>query len=293
MHAEPSMIYYGQGYPYWLPKNENQLDFPYAVMGHEMAHQWTLPLALVEGLPFMSEGLAWYYGIMLVKETRGSGQTGQLMSFLRQPYPHQPIRRGEPLLRGLDPYLSYRRGPFALYALTEYIGTDQVNSAIRQLVLKSDSVGAPLITTLDLYRELQAVTPDSMQYLLHDLFEVNTLWQFETKRVAAVETKAGTWHVTIDVNARKIVYDSAGVETEMPMDEEIPIGVFAARLPGHDELSVPLYLKKHRIRSGDQTIIVTVSGKPILAGIDPNHLLDWEEKDDDDNIEEVDPVSGR
>jgi ABC-2 type transport system permease protein len=293
MHAEPSLIYYGQGYPYWLPKNENQLDFPYAVMGHEMAHQWTLPLALVEGLPFMSEGLAWYYGIMLVKETRGPEQTRKLLSFLRQPYPHQPIRRGEPLLRGLDPYLSYRRGPFALYALTEYIGTDQVNGAIRQLVSKSDSVGAPLVTTLDLYRELQAVTPDSMQYLLHDLFEVNTLWQLETKRVTAGETKAGMWQVTIDVHARKIVYDSAGVETEMPMDELISIGVFAMHVPGRDELSTPLYLKKHRIRSGDQTIIVTVSGKPILAGIDPNHLLDWEEKEEDDNIEAVNPVSGR
>src|SRR6185503_8752111 len=121
---------------YWLPKNENRLDFPYAVMGHEVAHQWTLPYALVEGLPFMSEGIAWYYGIMLVKETRGPSQTRQLLSFLRQPYPHQPIRRGEPLLRALDPYLSYRRGPLAMFALSEYAGSDRVNSAIRTLVEK-------------------------------------------------------------------------------------------------------------------------------------------------------------
>ena len=175
-----------------------------------------------------------------------------------------------------------------MYALTEYIGTEQVNGALRNLVEKSDSGGAPLVTTLDLYRELQAVTPDSMKYLLHDLFEVNTLWQFETKSVTAVEAKAATWQVTLNVHARKIVYDSAGVETERPMDEWIPIGIFAEPESGHDELSAPLYLEKHRIRSGDQTIIVFVSGsKPILAGIDPNHLLDWEEKDDDDNIEEV------
>lgn len=287
MHAEPGMIYYGQGYPYWIPEDENRLDFPYAVMGHEMAHQWTLPLALAEGLPFLSEGLAWYYGIMLVEETRGPAQTRQLLSFLRQPYPHKPIRRGEPLLRALDPYLSYRRGPFAMYALTEYIGTDQVNGAIRKLIMKSDSAGAPLVTTLDLYRELQEVTPDSMRYLLHDLFEVNTLWQLETKSATSIETKAGTWQVTLSVHARKIVYDSAGVETEVPIDESIPIGIFAMHESGRDELSAPLYLKKHRIRSGNQTIVVTVSGKPVLAGIDPNHLLDWEEKEDDDNIEQV------
>jgi len=34
----------------------------------------------------------------------------------------------------------------------------------------------------------------------------------------------------------------------------------------------------HRIRSGDQTITVTVPREPALAGIDPYHLLDWEER---------------
>jgi hypothetical protein len=31
---------------------------------------------------------------------------------------------------------------------------------------------------------------------------------------------------------------------------------------------------------------VTVPGKPVLAGVDPHHLLDWEENEDDDNIRE-------
>jgi ABC-2 type transport system permease protein len=32
---------------------------------------------------------------------------------------------------------------------------------------------------------------------------------------------------------------------------------------------------------------VIVPGEPYLAGIDPLHLLDWEEREDDDNIEGV------
>ena len=44
-------------------------------------------------------------------------------------------------------------------------------------------------------------------------------------------------------------------------------------------------MQKHRIRSGEQTITVTVPRKPVRAGIDPYHLLiDWEL---DDNIEKV------
>jgi hypothetical protein len=33
--------------------------------------------------------------------------------------------------------------------------------------------------------------------------------------------------------------------------------------------------------------MLTVARKPVLAGIDPFHLLDWEEGEDDDNVEVV------
>ena len=42
-------------------------------------------------------------------------------------------------------------------------------------------------------------------------------------------------------------------------------------------LSAPLYVRKHRIRSGEQTITVTVPGRPAHAGIDPYHLLEFTE----------------
>lgn len=286
MHADPSLIYYGQGYAHWFPETQHSLDLPYAIMGHEMGHQWTLPYAFVEGLPFLSEGLAWHYSIMMVQATRDSGQLRQLMSFMRQPYPHQPIRRGEPLLRALDPYLAYKRGPLAMYALTQYAGADRVNKALHTLNTNSRLPLAKPVSTLDLYAELKNALPDSLQPLLYDIFEVNTLWSFETKGVTSIK-KNNLWEVTLRVTAKKIVYDSAGVETEVPMNEWIPIGVFGKRKPGHDELSSPLFLKPHRIRSGEQTITVTVAGPPLLAGIDPHHLLDWEEKEDDDNIEAV------
>jgi ABC-2 type transport system permease protein len=287
MHADAAMITHAEGFALWSPKDDaGSLDLPSAIVAHEMGHQWNVPPALAEGLPVMSESLAWYAGMQVVRESYGDAQLRHLLSFMRSPYPYAPIKRGEPLLRGLDPYMSYRRGPFALHALTEYVGVDRVNTALRRLIEKHGSGEPPLATTLDLYRELQTVTPDSLRYLLHDLFEVNTFWELETERVSAEQTQAGSWQVTLHLKARKVVADSAGVETEVPMDEWVPIGVFA-RGERRDELSTPLYLKMHRIRSGEQTITVTVPREPALAGIDPYHLLDWEEKEDDDNIERV------
>ena len=54
---------------------------------------------------------------------------------------------------------------------------------------------------------------------------------------------------------------------------------------GTTELGKPLYVGQHRIKSGTQRITVTVAGEPVRAGIDPYHLLYWE--DNNDNLAEV------
>jgi hypothetical protein len=90
----------------------------------------------------------------------------------------------------------------------------------------------------------------------------------------AVRTKAGTWQVTLTVGARKVVDDSAGVQTEVPMNDWIPIGVFAPSGEDEDLLSgKPLYKRLHRIRTGKQTITLTVPQAPGGVAIDPYQLL--------------------
>ena len=68
------------------------------------------------------------------------------------------------------------------------------------------------------------------------------------------------------------------------MDDWVEIGVFAPAGEGNG-LGEPIYLQKHRIRSGEQTITVTVPRKPARAGIDLYHLLIDGEMGD--NVEEV------
>jgi hypothetical protein len=221
-----------------------------------------------------------------VEASQGRVELLRLLKFMHEPYPFAPIRRGEPLLRGLDPYLSYRKGPFALYLLSEYAGDDKVNGALRRVLSTHRESNAPLTTTLDQDRELRASIPDSLHYLLHDLFEVNTFWELDVEKITGRKTPAGSWEITIDVNARKIVADSAGVETEIPMDEYVPVGVFGPD-ESDFELSDEIYLKLHRVHTGKQTIIITVPREPALAGIDPYHMLDVTVKDDDNNIDVV------
>lgn len=251
-------------------------DALFQIVAHEVGHQWwgmQLRPAFAEGGGVISEGLAWYSALQLVKRVQGREALRRFMRFMREPNPWPPIRTGLPLLRAMDPWANYRKAPYAMHALAEYVGEDRVNQALRTLLAKKRS---SLATTLDMYRELQAVTPDSLQPLLHDLFEANTFWTFDTKQARAVQTETGAWQVTFEVEAHKTVVDSAGTETEVPMTDWVEIGIFAPAEPGQ-LLGKPLHLQKRPVRSGTQTITVTVSEKPARGGIDPYSLLDWEE----------------
>lgn len=279
LHAESTTITHQEGFSRLKPlEYPHALDFVFAVIGHEMGHTCRgINYAAVEGAGLMTESLAWYRAMRVVEETYGVKHLRRLRGQMLREAPIVPQRVNLPLLQATTPYLSYRKGPYAMYAMQQYIGKDQVIHALRRLHEKQDS-GAPPATSLDLYRELQAVTPDSLRYLLHDLFEANIIWEFDTQRASAQQTGAGTWQVTLDVQARKVLVDTSGVETELPMDDWVEIGVFTPA-EGVDWPGEPLYLQKHRITSEKQTITVRVPQRPELAGIDPYDLLDWEDYD--------------
>jgi hypothetical protein len=251
-----------------------------------MAHQWVAAAgyAPVEGAGLITESHAWYAALGVVEQECGLDHMRRLLRFFRQPYPILPVRQSVPLLQAVDEYAAYRKGPFALYGLSEYIGKERVNLAFRRL-FETHRLGAKnAATSFDLHRELQAVTPDSHRALLHDLFAANTYWEMKTNRASAKHTETGAWQVTLDVWARKVVVDPAGAETEMPMDELVQIGVFGPAEEGPD-FGETLYLDMHRIHSGEQTITVTVPRQPADAGIDPFHLLIEQERFD--NVDEV------
>ena len=276
MHAHVGLITFQEGFSLFdVEGSPGAPDFPFAVVAHEVAHQWwgiQLTPAGVEGATLLSEGLAEYSAFQVVEKTQGPEQLRRYLGRLRTQYGAPGARAALPLLRANGDLAGYYRGPLAMYAVREYVGEDRVSLALRRLLAKHPPAAPPLPTSLDLYRELRAVTPDSLHSLLHDLFEANTYWELETESARADSTAAGEWRVTLGVRARKVVADTAGVQTGVPMDDRVEIGVFAPAenggAPGR-----PLYLRMHRIRDGRQTITVTVPRRPAHAGIDPRHLL--------------------
>ena len=270
VQTQAATIEYGEGFSL-LNRDQSwqDLDIVFAVTAHGVARGWwgmQVAPADVEGAGLLNTTLETYSAMLVLEETLGPEQLHRYVDRMRREYyfAETPIRAAPPLLHATSAVAFSRKGPLALYAIREYIGKDSVDDALRRLFEKHRSGTPPLPTSMDLYRELQAVTPDQFQYLLQDLFERNTFWELETERATAQQTEGGTWQVTLAVRARKVVVDEAGVETEVPMDDWLEVGVF-------DEGES--YLQKHRIHSGTQTITVTVRHKPARAGIDPRHLL--------------------
>ncbi|HEX8359904.1 MAG TPA: M1 family aminopeptidase [Longimicrobium sp.] len=286
LHSAPVNIWYKEGFSLWNPEADpRDVDFPFAVVAHEVAHQWwgnQLTPAPVEGAPVLTESLAWYSAMGVMETTYGRARLGRFMDVMRLEYLSPRTRAAVPLLRANDWFHGYRKGPFAMYALREYLGEERVNAALRRLLARHGSGAPPLPTSLHLYRELQSATPDSLRYLLADLFTANTYWELATERATVEPAGAGTWRVTLDVKARKVVVDTADVEREVPMNDLVELGVLPAAANGE-----PLYQRLHRIRSGRQRITLIVKGQPARAGIDPRSLLI--DVNTADNVREVVP----
>ncbi|MBG8555027.1 ABC transporter permease/M1 family aminopeptidase [Hymenobacter guriensis] len=296
-HASPIDITANEGFFLLNPKKDKRgFDLVTAVVAHEVAHQWwgnQLKQAYVEGAGLISESLAWYSAMGVVENKYGPEPLRRLLSFLREENETPRSRAAKPLLQADDFYQNYRKGPLALYALSQYIGRDRVNGALRQLLAHHRPGTRPFATSLDLYQELQTATPDSLQPLLHDLFRTNTFWELKTETATAKPLTGTRWQVTLTVQASKLVVDSAGTETKQPMKEWVEIGVFAAA-PESEEKGKLLYLQKHLITSGQQSLTVTVPGKPAQAAIDPNYLLiDWNTLDNDKAVKMTSQVQSR
>jgi hypothetical protein len=222
---------------------------------------------------------------MVLEQTHGKDAVHKFLYLQQIEYLNRRGRGDLPLLTtGDNANVHYRKGAVAMYALKHFIGEERINSALNALVTKFRYTGVPLPTSLDLYRELQAVTPDSLEYVLTDLLETITIWDLRASSVQVDSLGNDEYRVTLGIEAAKFRVDSLFNHTEVPINDLIDIGVFGE---GEGTAS-ELYYGKHWIRPGMKSITVTVRGKPARAGIDPYTILLARRGDDIlDNVKAV------
>lgn len=291
--AHPHTIAFSEGSAFLTRVDSGDVDRPFFVVAHETAHQWwggqVVP-ASAAGAGMVSETLAQYSSMMVLESEYGPKMARQFYDWNMNTYFQNRTvytNREVPLLDVVShPYLHYYKGAVAMYTLRELVGADSVNAALRRFRDMHVGAKAPPATSRALYRELQAVTPDSLTPLLSDLFEHITLWSMRTDSVRADPVGDGTYRVSLFVDVSKVRADSIGRQTPTPMNDLIEVGAFAAAEGGDG--GKPLYLKQHRLQAGKQVIQLTLPSRPARAGLDPYKKMI--ERERDDNV--VDVVGG-
>jgi len=281
--AFPNTIPYSEGIGFIYKKEEgdDKVDFAYFVTAHELAHQWWGHQVVGgngQGSTMFSEGLA-EYSALTIMEKRFGREAAQ--KFLRRELDGYLRGRGTerkkevPLLYVENqPYIHYQKGSLAFYALRDYIGEDAMNSALRAFLARWALKGPPYPTARDLYAELDKATPDSLKYVLTDLFEEMTFYDNRADSVTTAKRPDGSWDVHLVLKAQKLKGDSVGNTKDVPIADYVDVGVFGDRVPGQ-KLGELLLVKKVKITQPVTVLDFVVPKEPKKAGIDPyNKLID-------------------
>ena len=261
--------------------DDDDLDMPFFVTAHEVAHQWwghQVAGARAQGSAIMVESMAEYAALTVMEKRYGRDQAQKFLRheldrYLRGRTAEQI--REQPLIRTENQsYIHYNKGSLALYALRDYIGEEAMNRGLRGFLEDRAFENAPYSTSRDFLDYLRAETPDSLQYVIEDLFETITLWDNKVDEVAVEERPDGRFAVSLDFSSRKVRADSLGNETQVPMSDYIDVGVFGPEEPGNS-LGRPLSVYKVHVTEAATRVEIIVDEVPVKVGIDPyNKLID-------------------
>jgi aminopeptidase N len=268
----------------------DQIDMVTYVTAHEIAHQWwghqVVP-AQQQGATMLIESFAQYSALLVMEQIYGRDQVRRFLKYELDRYLRR--RGGEaveelPLARVENQqYIHYQKGTLAMYWAREALGREVVDRALRRLLQRYAFRSAPYPNPVDFLQLLREEAGPGHDALIADLFEKITLLDAKATDPKATKRADGRWDVTFAVEAKKFYADGTGRETEAPLDEAFDVGVFTAKPGdrGFDAKSV-LAMERRTIRTGRQTVTLTVDREPTWVGVDPyNKRID---RNSDDNL---------
>lgn len=293
---------FAQSYPNTIPfsealgfimniDDEKDVDMAFYITAHETAHQWWglhVNPANVQGKTMISESLAQYSALMVLKKEFPEEKVLQFLNAQRKLYLRKRASEDQQemplsLVESGQQYVYYNKGVVNLYAFQDYISEDSVNMALHRFIRDWNSTTGVLKLKTDRYpttQELTAyfreVTPDSLRYVVEDLFETVTMYENKVVSAWHEKTPDNQFKVHMTVEVSKFRVNETGEENPVAVNDWIDIGIYGTDKNGDEEL---IYLKKHRISNKLTELEISVNQEPVKSGIDPlNKLIDRESK---------------
>ncbi len=271
----PGLIPFSEsaGFIAWVKPGSQDVDVPFAVTAHELAHEWfghQVRCARGPGEQMLTETLANYSATMVIKKQFPERLVRKLLAYELEDYlwgRSSETDHEVPLVEASGHgYVAYQKGRLAMYALQEYIGEEEVNRALAGYVDAHRYAGPPHPSPKELVERLRTVTPPEYRYLVSDLFESVTLYDNKAVQAICRRQPSGMYEVTLDVQSCKVHARGDGQETKAPLEDWIEIGV-------QDAGGAWAYLQRAMVDRERTKFVVTLSSKPSRAGIDPHLKL--------------------
>ncbi|ARV06184.1 hypothetical protein BTO04_05470 [Polaribacter sp. SA4-10] len=288
--------------------DEGGVDYPFAITVHEVAHQWWAHQVIgadVLGATMLSESVSEYVALKVLEHQHGKAKMRKFLKKSLDGYLSQRTmerkRENSLMLNDGQGYIHYQKGSLVFYALSDYIGEENLNNALKKYVEKVKFQEAPYTTSIEMVDFIKAATPDSLQYVIKDMFETITLYKNSIVNVASTQLENGKYQVDIEFEVSKYRNDEKGkkyygekvgdtlsyktVEMKKPLlsvslADYIDIGIFTEEEIDGKKKEVEIYLKKHKITKINNKITIIVDKKPVEVGVDPyNKLIDTKSDD--------------
>ncbi len=261
---------------------KDAIDYVFYVTAHEIAHQWWAHQVIgadMQGATVLSESLSQYSALMVMEKEYGRAK---MRRFLKTELDSYLSGRGGEAIEELplyrvenQQYIHYRKGSLVFYRLRDEIGEATLNRALKKFLQDKGYQQPPYTTSVELLDYIRAEAGPQHERLIADLFEKIVFYDNRVVEAKAKKRADGKYEVVLDLHAAKLYVDGKGKETKAKIDEWVEVGVFARGPSGEEEDEKALYLKRHRIDSGQPTITVVVDAEPYEAGFDPyNKLID-------------------
>lgn len=289
-------------------KDPDAVDYPFSVTSHEVAHQWWAHQVIganVQGATLLSESLSEYSSLKVLEHAYGKSQMRKFLKDALDSYLQGRTfenKKEQPLMFNENQqYIHYNKGSLVLYALSDFIGEKNMNNALKGYISKVAFQEAPYTNSIELVAELKKATPDSLQYVINDMFETITLYDNRVSEVSSRKLPNGKYEVKIQYEVSKYKADDTGKRIfkdakgktltyadkraknkleSYPLNDYIEIGVFAQQDNKGKKTDKELYLKKVKINKINNTVTVVVNEKPTEVGVDPyNKLIDTNSDD--------------
>jgi ABC-2 type transport system permease protein len=300
----PRYATFAQSYPGTIPysesmgfiakvndKNPKDVDFPFYVTAHEVAHQWwghQIVGANTRGSAVLSETLAEYSALMVMKQAVGPAKMRRFLRYDLDKYllgramenKHElPLAHSEN-----QDYIHYRKGSLAMYQLQDVLGEEVINRMLHDLLARHAFHAAPYPSVTVLVEALRAQVKPEQAYLIDDLFESIVLYENRAIEASSVRRADGKYVVTLKAIAGKMRAGELGEEKEAPLRDYIDFGV-------DDKDGNALLRERRLVGSKNVTVTMIVGARPARAGIDPdNKLIDRKPAD---NMIDVEHRSGK